>query len=119
MPNENFTFREFSMANRKRCEAKDGFNHPIMSWSEADWLSAATGELGEVAHAVKRILRVRDGLIKNSSSDLEISESLAEEVADTVIYLDLLCQRAGIDTSEAIRKKFNQKSDQIGSPVKI
>ena len=40
------TFKEFSKANRERCEGRDGFNHSFDSWSLSDWLVATMGELG-------------------------------------------------------------------------
>lgn len=113
------TFEQFSKANKDRCEAPDGFNHLVDGWSEAEWLSAATGELGEVAHAVKAILRQRDNLIDAKYSDAELKSMLSEEIADTIIYLDLLAQRAGISIGDAIRDKFNAMSDKIGSTTTL
>lgn len=113
------TFEKFSQANKDRCESPEGFNHKVDGWSEAEWLAAATGELGEVAHAVKAILRKRDNLIANPKSDDELKSMLAEEIADTIIYLDLLAQRSGVFIGDAIREKFNTMSDKIGSSVKL
>jgi len=112
---KKLTFYRFSCANRHRCEAADGFNHKLNSWSHAEWLAAASGELGEVAHVIKSILRQRDGLISSTDSAEKLNQRLGEEIADTVIYLDMLAQSAGIDLGKAITKKFNKKSKEIGS----
>ncbi len=91
----------------------------VDDWSEAEWLAAATGELGEVAHVVKGILRKRDNLVSDVKTDDELKEMLAEEIADTIIYLDLLAQRTGVSVGDAIRKKFNHTSEVIGSDIVI
>ncbi len=115
----SLTFEKFSTANKERCEAPTGFNHKVDGWSEAEWLAAATGELGEVAHAVKAILRQRDGLTNDTRSADELRQKMCEEIADTIIYLDLLAQRSGILIEDAIREKFNKMSEKIGSSVVI
>lgn len=44
---------------------------------------------------------------------------LADELADTFIYLDLLASRCGIDLENAVRQKFNAISDRENLPFKI
>jgi NTP pyrophosphatase (non-canonical NTP hydrolase) len=110
------TFSELRRANRARCEAADGFNHKINSWSLSDWMTAACGELGEAANIIKKLNRYRDDLRGNKMSRAELQAKLMMEIADTVIYLDLLCQRAGIDLDEAVITAFDEKSDEIGWP---
>jgi NTP pyrophosphatase (non-canonical NTP hydrolase) len=116
--NDNaLTFDRFSKANRERCEAVDGFNHPVSGWTSAEWLAACIGELGEVAHVVKRMSRQRDNLVQSKLTDEQIKKMLAEEIADTVIYLDMLAHSQAIDLSFAIKEKFNRKSEEIGSKI--
>ncbi|NIO83428.1 MAG: hypothetical protein GTN53_22965 [Candidatus Aminicenantes bacterium] len=62
------------------------------------------GEMGEACNAVKKLKR-GDGTI----------EKVAQEIADTIIYADLLAARLGIDLSQAIIKTFNNKSKEVGS----
>jgi NTP pyrophosphatase (non-canonical NTP hydrolase) len=119
MTHSNISFRHFSRANRERCEATTGFNHPVEGWSEAEWLAAATGELGEVAHVVKKMLRERDNLTSGTTPQTELAYKLGEEIADTIIYLDLLAQRSGVYIGDAIARKFNAKSDEIGSEIRL
>lgn len=96
----------FSERNRRRCESPNGFNHALSSWSLSDWTTAVTGELGEAANIVKKLNRVRDGIPGNRESEDELRANLADEIADTVIYLDLLAQAAGFDLSTIRDAKF-------------
>lgn len=109
--------KEFSRVNRERCESPDGFNHKLGSWSLSDWFTATLGELGEAANVAKKLNRVRDGIPGNKETEAELRSKLARELADTFIYLDLLCQAAGIDLPEAVVQTFNAKSAQIGSGI--
>jgi NTP pyrophosphatase (non-canonical NTP hydrolase) len=104
----------FAAENRARCEAPNGFNHPLASWSLSDWMTAAMGELGEAANVVKKLNRVRDGVAGNKESEDELRAKLRAEIADTFIYLDLLAQAAGFDLASAVRETFDRKSAQLG-----
>lgn len=106
---------DFSIFNRRRCESEKGFNHAINSWSLSDWFTATTGELGEAANVAKKLNRVRDGIPGNGDATPEqLKEQLAEELADTFIYLDLLAQSAGICLQDAVVAKFDKTSEKIG-----
>lgn len=107
--------RDFSEENRARCEAPDGFNHPLDIWSMSDWLTATCGELGEAANIIKKLNRLRDG-IRNKEGEMDLRSALAKELADTYCYLDLLAQSAGIDLELAVANKFNAISREIGYP---
>jgi len=109
----------FSKINRRRCEAKEGFNHSLGSWSLSDWITATLGELGEAANDAKKLNRVRDGIPGNDKSEDELREMLAEEIADTFIYLDLLAQSQGFYLQDAVLAKFNKTSAKIGYPVRL
>lgn len=106
--------REFSERNRERCEHPKGFNHKLESWSLSDWFTACLGELGEAANVAKKLNRVRDGITGNKETEAELKAKLARELADTFIYLDLLCQSAGVDLPAAVRETFHRKSIEIG-----
>jgi NTP pyrophosphatase (non-canonical NTP hydrolase) len=73
--------------------------HPggVTDWSLDDWLVAVVGELGETLNVVKKLNRERDKIVGNSVSADELRVQLADEIADTVIYLDLLAARLDID----------------------
>lgn len=111
--------RDFSVFNRRRCEAADGFNHPLSGWSTSDWMTATMGELGEAANVAKKLNRVRDGIPGNKETEAELRAAFAEEIADTFIYLDLLAQSAGIVLEEAVIAKFDKTSKKIGYDNKL
>ena len=113
------TFAEFATINRERCESSDGFGHPLSGWSVSDWFLAAMGEFGEAANKAKKLNRVRDGIPGNSETPEELRAGLANEIADTVIYLDLLAQSQGFDLGAIIVSKFNRTSQKIGAPHRL
>lgn len=104
----------FSERNRRRCESQNGFNHALDSWSLSDWMTATVGELGEAANVIKKLNRVRDGVPGNRETESELREMLGNELADTMIYLDLLIQAAGYDPEHIRERKFLATSDRIG-----
>ena len=107
-------FQDFSALNKRRCEAANGFNHKIDDWSLSDWMTATAGELGEAANIAKKLNRVRDGIVGNSETPEQLRSNLADEIADTYIYLDLLAQSQGINIEDAIVNKFRKTSEKIG-----
>lgn len=109
------TFTEFRQANKARCIKW----HPagIASWSPSDWLTAVTGELGELASLLKMRNRERDGLPGNKFSPT--NKQVADELADVLTYLDLLAEVLGIDLGRAAVEKFNEVSERVGFPDRI
>jgi NTP pyrophosphatase (non-canonical NTP hydrolase) len=86
-------------------------------WSGADWSNAMCGEAGEAANVVKKIRRYETGTQSvNDPPITELVRMLAEECADTVIYLDLLAAKYNIDLGRAVRSKFNIVSAREGFP---
>jgi NTP pyrophosphatase (non-canonical NTP hydrolase) len=67
-------------------------------------MTATMGELGEV----------RDGIRGNCETEKVLRTALAKELADTVIYLDLLAQAAGLDLETIRDAKFDETSRKIG-----
>lgn len=96
---------DLRQANKDRCE--DHF-HAVDAWPEERWALAAAGEMGEMCNALKKVLR-GDGQV----------DAVYKEIGDTVIYLDLLCQRMRIPLEFCIAEAFNSKSDEIGSAIKL
>lgn len=97
-------FDQLRNANVERCEASF---HPCDDWTPSDWFMAAAGELGEAGNKLKKLRR---------GEDVPMVE-IAHELADTVIYLDLLAHRLGVDLGEAVREKFNIVSGRVRSEV--
>lgn len=112
---ERLTFAEFRKANVERCRKW----HPagIGSWSPSDWLTAVTGELGELASLLKMRNRERDGLPGNKFSPTQ--KQIADEVADVMTYLDLLAEALGVDLASAAVEKFNEVSERVGFPDRL
>ena len=79
-------------------------------WSPAQWLQAVVGELGEYANLMKKVER-GDLTMK------EAREELGKELADVIVYLDILSFRLGIDLGRAVMDKFNEVSERVGSRV--
>lgn len=103
---KRLTFGDLAEQNRLRCEEE---YHPLKEWSPNDWLGAVAGEVGELAGELKKLRR----------GDVVGREVIAKEAADVVIYLDLLCQRCGIDLGSAVAQKFNEVSDRVGSSRRL
>jgi NTP pyrophosphatase (non-canonical NTP hydrolase) len=80
---------------------------------------ATFGELGEAANVGKKLNRVRDGIPGNDESVDQLRAKLRAELADTLIYLDLLAQSEGIDLMEALIETFDAKSAKLGYPKKL
>lgn len=91
----------------------------INDWSLSDWGVAAGGEMGEALNVIKKLNRERDRIVGNTKTEVELTADLGEEIADTVLYLDLLAARAGIDLEDAIIKKYNLVSKKNNFPERL
>lgn len=113
------SFEQLRDANILRCERD--WKHSLNGWSVAEWGNAAAGELGEACNVAKKMLRwdhnIRTELAGKSRDGYKAD--LAQEIADTLIYLDLWAASEGISLEEAVRTAFNNKSNDISSTVTI
>ena len=99
---------EFRNANGGRAHSKDDGS----DWSPAQWLQAVVGELGEYANMRKKVER----------GDFTMDEArpkIADELADVVIYLDILAFQLGVDLGEAVMGKWNRTSERVGSKIRL
>jgi len=113
------TFNTLRAANIKRLplfkDAKGRIAHSKedgSDWSHAEWLQAVIGELGEYANLRKKVLR----------GDMTFEEALpalTDELADVIIYMDILAMQLGVDLGEAIMEKWNKTSKKVGVPLYI
>lgn len=86
--------------NMRRC--REAFKHEADPWNAAEWGCAIAGEAGELCNLLKKMRR-------GESVPLQ---DVADEIADVVIYLDLLAAELGVDLGAAIASKFNKVSER-------
>ncbi len=126
------TFDQVRNANTMRCNKAF---HMVEEWSPSDWGNALAGEFGEVAQEILEInnlyisffskLRACDTIKKllrdtqNSEKQKDLLIKLGKELADVVLYSDLLAGRLGINLGEAVREKFNEVSIKRNSDVRL
>ncbi len=128
--NKELTFKDLRDANSKRDQEvyKD-----LPEWSTMQWACALCGEAGEFANKAKKLWKVikeieglfsRESLIRHDITYDELEEereylvdSMAEELADVLIYVDLCAQHLNVDLQEVLILKFNKKSLEVKSSV--
>lgn len=113
---QDLTFAELRGANASRVvKWHPADATPEQQWTGADWSNACAGEMGEAANVVKKLRRQEIGFRGVKDPDYDVLRSmLADEIGDTVCYLDLLARHYGIDMGEAVRNKFNRISVREG-----
>ena len=78
--------------------------------------------MGEACNLVKMLRRLETLRVQppNFATRHEIlTARLAEELADTILYIDLLADHYGVDLWEAITSKFNRVSVREGFPHRL
>lgn len=120
MKKRALNFWQLRLANQGRC---NGCFAPVENWSPTDWACAAAGELGEACNLIKKLRRLDSSMslqsLRNTPKKEVILKKLPSEIAGTIIYLDLLCIRLGIDLGEAVRKEYNKVSRRVGSSSRL
>lgn len=107
------TLRAYSV---DRCETSyNGINR----WSPTDWGCALAGETGELCNVLKKMLRNKTSPGIAATPYEELYRKAKEELADVVIYADLLAKRLDIDLGLAVIEKFNRTSVKIGSSIML
>lgn len=81
-------------------------------WTLLEWAGALAGEVGELANFVKKVRR-GDRTLDEARADI------SKELADCVIYLDILATQCGVNLGEAVQAKFNETSRKTGVGVFI
>lgn len=107
------TFESLSDLNSRRVGL---FGHGLNEWNELEWAGAMCGEAGEAANVAKKIRRIADGChVNTNEQDADaLRDALVKELADVVIYADLLAQRVGMSLADAVQAKFNEVSLRVG-----
>jgi hypothetical protein len=109
-------FEELRKANVERCEQ---VFHKLDEWSPTDWATAVAGEVGEACNVIKKLRRLdgADQTLDSPKTRLLLRHMAVIELADVVIYADLLAARLGMSLGDAVRSKFNEVSVKRGASV--
>ncbi len=112
------TFDRLRQVNVARCEA---VFHKLHDWTPTDWATAMAGESGEACNKIKKLRRLdgADAAMKNDVYIDQLLHAIADELADTVIYCDLLAARLKIDLGQAIIDKFNEVSLKKNTHIRL
>jgi NTP pyrophosphatase (non-canonical NTP hydrolase) len=102
------TFDDFQQRNEDRC--KTAFLS-CADWSLNDWLTALGGEVGEAMNIAKKIRR-GDYVGDHAAASCALSE-LAKEIADVIIYADLIMTELGRNTGQEVQRKFDEVSKRV------
>lgn len=116
--NEAVTFRSLRIVNVSR---KIRWHGEADEWTGSDWSNAMAGECGEACNIVKKLRRheTHIGTAYNTPDVEALIPALAEEIADVVIYADLLAHKYNIDLDGAVRDKFNRVSEAQDFPERL
>jgi NTP pyrophosphatase (non-canonical NTP hydrolase) len=121
IPSATLSLKSLRDAGRPRAQRW----HEANPWTVTDWSNAMAGEAGECCNKVKKLRRVQDGIANLNKADRQLSSekeaiaAIAEECADTLIYLDRLADFLGIDLAVATVEKFNKTSEEYGFPERL
>lgn len=109
------TFDELRIANQSRQVLWPGSDRIDLAFRGLELV----GEVGELANKLKKLMRLRLGILGTLESEADLIEEIEAEIGDVAICLDLLCSQLGINLSDAIREKFNRTSFKHGFPTRI
>lgn len=118
---DDLTFRTVSDTNEARCKRwHPNFPHD-RNWNGADWSNAMQSEAGEAGNIVKKLRQLECGFsdFRHNLNWTELHAELADEIADTFLYLDLLATYYNINIEAAIIKKFNEVSEAQQFPERL
>lgn len=107
----SLTFERLRTVGYARAIGPFKHDEGLTDWSPAEWSNAMAGECGEACNMTKKMLR--DG-----SENVDMEE-MGHEIADVVIYADLLATRLGFKLEDLIVKKFNKVSEEKNSDLKL
>ena len=109
-------WRDLRRVNESRADRfGHGGLHEDDGWSAMQWGCALAGEVGELCNEVKKLERQ----LPSDPSPEELKGAIAEEMADVIIYLDLLAAKLNIDVEASVKAKFNKVSEKLGFPERM
>ena len=130
---DSLTFTALRVANRTRMplfkNATGETKHSGQDWTVSDWALAVAGETGELAEvlllyslmtmSLGKAGNVMKKMRRKDFNPAVVVDDISEELADVVIYLDMLADSLGIDLGGAVIYKWNKKSDQLDIPLSL
>jgi NTP pyrophosphatase (non-canonical NTP hydrolase) len=118
--NSGLTFNALRDANKRRIplfknrRGGPAYTKPDGSdWKLSQWSNAVFGEVGEAANFIKKWERGDFDDDQWSS----VKADIAKELADAVIYIDILAFQCGINLGDVVAGKFNEVSRRIDCSV--
>ena len=109
---------------RERNTPRSDYLYPeCMTWNAMEWACALTGEAGELANFAKKLRRVQNAMLRaNSPAEAAallpkqeaLLAELSKELADVVLYADLMAAKLRINLEQAIIDKFAEVSLRKG-----
>jgi NTP pyrophosphatase (non-canonical NTP hydrolase) len=116
-PHTRLTFNALRIANEIRLplfkNSKGEVAHSKSDgsdWTLLEWAGALAGEVGELANMLKKVRR------GDKTLD-ETREAIGKEIADCVIYLDIIATQCSVDLGAVTAQKFNETSTKTGVAV--
>lgn len=92
------------------------FGHGELSgWSPLQWGYAVAGEVGELCNLLKKYERQ----MPTDPSRDALTGEIGREIADVLIYLDLLAALFEFDLARVTALKFNSTSKKYGFPERL
>lgn len=108
---KGLSFSRLRLANVTRQQEWPGYDQTDTTFKTLE----VCGEAGELAEAVKKMVRAERG-IAGSTAKLE---AVADELGDVVISADLLAAHLGIDLADATVRKFDKTSVKYGLVTRL
>lgn len=108
----SFSFQDLRKAN---LEILPLFKDSLDDWNLAEWMNAVAGETGEACNFAKKYIRQ----LPHDPSKEDLEKEIALELADIIIYVDLVAAKLGVNLDDVVRKKLNIVSKRMGSDKEI
>lgn len=108
------TFNELKTKSIERNH--ETYNDALLHASLSYFGNALAGEVGETCNLIKKIERAK---LIGKFTDVVPASEVGKELADVVIYADLLATKLGLSLGECVKQKFNEVSERFGSKVKF
>ena len=102
-------FNQLTAANQARQGEFQDYYNIVDNWTPLEWSAAAGGELGELQNLLKKVRRGDKDI-----TQYQVLADVASEIADVIIYLDLLAYKLNIDLGQAVAATFNNKTKKLG-----